>query len=52
VHFVALGQQEFRKIGAVLSGDTGDERFFHYVVFPGKEATKLRRWHPPAHSNA
>jgi hypothetical protein len=25
VHFVALVQQEFRQVGAVLAGDAGDE---------------------------
>jgi len=29
VHFVALAQKEFGKVGAVLAGDAGDEGFFH-----------------------
>ena len=29
VHFVAFFKQQVRQVGAVLSGDAGDERFFH-----------------------
>ena len=29
VHLVALFQQEFGQIGAVLAGDAGDECYFH-----------------------
>jgi hypothetical protein len=29
VNFVAFGQQELGEIGTVLTGDTGDEGFFH-----------------------
>jgi hypothetical protein len=29
VHFVALVQEQFRQIGAVLACDTGDESLFH-----------------------
>lgn len=32
VDFVALVQKEFRQIGAVLTGDAGDECFFHIVI--------------------
>ncbi len=32
VDFVALAQQEFGKIGAVLAGDAGDEGFLGHVV--------------------
>jgi hypothetical protein len=30
VDFIALAQQEFGEVGAVLAGDAGDEGFFHY----------------------
>lgn len=29
VHFIAFVQQQFGQIGSVLTGDTGDDRFFH-----------------------
>lgn len=29
VHFITFVQQQFCQIGSVLSGDTGDDRFFH-----------------------
>lgn len=32
VDFIALVQKEFRQIGAVLTGDAGDECFFHTAV--------------------
>jgi hypothetical protein len=32
VHLVALLQQEFRQIGAVLPGDAGDECLARHVV--------------------
>ena len=31
VDFVALAQQEFGEVGAVLAGDAGDEGFFGHV---------------------
>ena len=33
VHFVSLFQQQLRKVGAVLAGDTGDQCFlFHFCL--------------------
>ncbi len=32
VHLVALLQEKFRQVGAVLAGDTGDECFFHREI--------------------
>jgi hypothetical protein len=29
VHGVAFGEQEFRQIGAILPGNTGNQRSFH-----------------------
>jgi hypothetical protein len=34
VHFVAFGQQQFRQIGTILSGDSCNERFFHACFTP------------------
>ncbi len=36
VYFISLVEQEFSQIGAVLSGDAGDKRFFH--SFPRSSA--------------
>jgi hypothetical protein len=39
VNLVTLIQEEFGEVGAVLAGDTSDERFFHDV----NEARTLRQ---------
>jgi hypothetical protein len=31
VHLITLAEQELGEIRAVLSGDAGDERFFHFA---------------------
>ena len=33
VHFVPLAEKEFGEVRAVLAGDTGYERFFHFCPF-------------------
>jgi len=44
VDFVALAQQKFGEVGAVLAGDAGDEGFFGHVQ---RLTTKLEVWDCP-----
>src|ERR1035437_7659435 len=39
VHFIALFQEQFREVGAVLASDTGDKGFFLHVSFLSSEST-------------
>jgi hypothetical protein len=36
VNFVALSQQQFGQITAVLTSDSCDERFFHRIAIPSQ----------------
>ena len=31
MHFITFGEQQFREVGAVLSGNASDQCFFHYL---------------------
>lgn len=34
VHFIALGEEQFSEVGAILARDPSDEGFFHYHYVP------------------
>jgi hypothetical protein len=38
VHLVALVQQQFGEVRAVLAGDAGDECFFHFFPLIERDA--------------
>ena len=44
MHFVAFAQQQLRQVGAVLTGDPGDQRFFHFFhlyLFVSERSSRL-----------
>ncbi len=44
MHLIALFQQEFGKVGAILAGDTGDECGFCHVCFVLIQKMRERLW--------
>ena len=44
VHFVALLEQEFCQVGAVLAGDAGDQSLLHGVVTLSKSGVECAAW--------
>jgi hypothetical protein len=46
VNLVSFGKQQLRKVGAILSGDAGNERAFHVFGLLGIAPSDLKTPHP------